>query len=182
MDFVLAAKELSPEEYTALRNEAQKAYEDVQFLQSEVETVVKTINNQSQTALVEQAREAVKVLSSDPKDGGIDGWSEKLYDDIRAYAVTNAGIPAEVVNKLVDPAAIRVLHKAMLFDRGTSKVTTTKVNKTPKKVVKTSNNPETTKQVSKKSKKTDADKRLAKDGSTDSAADAFLARWESDDE
>jgi hypothetical protein len=51
------------------------------------------------------------------------------------------------VNTLTDPAAIKMMHMAMLYAKGASKVVTTqKVNKTPKKIVKTSNSPVATRQ------------------------------------
>jgi hypothetical protein len=51
------------------------------------------------------------------------------------------------VNTLTDPAAIKMMHMAMLYAKGASKVVTTKkVNKTPKKIVKTSSSPVATRQ------------------------------------
>lgn len=179
VDFLLAAKELSPEEYTALRDEAEKAYADVKFLEAELGGVMQSIANEQRTALVEQARKTVQAVS-DPETG-IEGWSEKLYDDIRAYAITQ-GVPQDVVNTLVDESAIRILHKAMQYDRGKSKVKTMKVNKTTKKVVKTTTNPEETRRITKGAGQTKAMERLRKENSTDAATDAFLARWASDED
>jgi hypothetical protein len=179
IDFLLAAKELSAEDYTALRQEAEAAYADVKFLSAEVDSYVKQAQEKTQAQLVATAKETIKVLSGDPKDGGIEGWSEKLYDDIRSYAVTQ-GIEPDVVNKLVDASAIRILHKAMLYERGKSKVVTTKVNKTPKKVVKTSSNPDATRKATKGSDK--VIERHKREQSTDSAADAFMSRWAKDND
>jgi hypothetical protein len=175
IDFLLAAKELSAEEYTSLRNEAQAAYDDVTFLHAEVDGLVKQISAKAQTDLVEQAKATIKTLSGDPKDGGIEGWSEKLYDDIRAYGVAQ-GIEQTAMNRLVDASALRLIHKAMLYDRGSSKVVTTKVNKTPKKVVKSSSSPTETK-ASKGGALSKANERLRREGTIDAAEDAFLAAW-----
>ncbi len=179
VDFLLASRELSPEEYTALRDEAQRAYDDVKFLQTELDGYIADRSTKEREALVEQAKATIQELSDPEK--GIEGWSEKVYDDIRAYAVTQ-GVDQSIVNQLVDASAIRILHKAMLFDRGKSKVVTKKVNKTPKKIVKTSTNSEVTKSVTKDSANRKATERLRKEGTTDAAADAFLAMWSSDDE
>jgi hypothetical protein len=181
IDFLLAAQQLSPEEYTALRNEAQAAYADVQFLQGEVDGLVKEVSNRSLEARRATAMETVKVLSGDPKDGGIEGWSDKLYDDIRSYGVSQ-GINQQDMNELVDASAIRLIHKAMLYDRGKSKVVTTKVNKTPKKVVKSSANPSESKARSKSDPLAKATARLKRTGSVEAAEDAFMAMWASSDD
>lgn len=178
IDFLLAAQQLAPEEYTALRNEAQAAHNDVKFLESEVNGIVKQISERSQSTLVEQAKAAIKVLGGDPKDGGIEGWGEKLYDDIRSYGV-KSGIDTGIMNQLVDPAAIRLIHKAMLFDRGKSKTLTTKVDKTPKRVIKTSTNPDATRKITKGGQGEQAMERLRREGSSDATEAAFLARWAS---
>lgn len=176
IDFVLAAKELSAEEYTALRQEAEAAYSDVTFLSGEVDGLVKQINETAQTNLVAQAKECIKVLSGDPKDGGIEGWNDKLYDDIRAYGVAQ-GIPQTAMNRLVDAPALRMIHKSMLYDRGAAKVVTTKVNKTPTKVVKSSSSLTETKKVTKSGAANKANERLKREGTVDAAEDAFLAAW-----
>lgn len=182
IDFLLAAQKLSPEEYTALRNEAMAAYQDVQFLESQTDELMKEINTTQQTALRERARESLKELSSEDPVKGIPGWSEKTYDELRTYATNKLGVPADIMNNLVDAWGIRIIHKAMLYDKGTTnKVVTTKVNKTPKKVVKTSTTPE----ASKGTKGSDAQKamqRLRQSGSEEDAEAAFLARWADADE
>src|SRR5512139_1810678 len=141
VDFLLAAQQLSPEEYTALRNEATKAYEDVQFLDQHLGAYMQQINAQQQTSLRERATVSLKELSSDDPDKGIPGFNEKVYDELRSYATSKLGVPPDIMNNLVDAWGIRVLHKAMLYDRGKDGVVTTKVNKTPKKIVKTTTTP-----------------------------------------
>lgn len=175
IDFMLAAKELPAEEYTALRTEAQKAFEDVAFLEQNLAGLMDGIKQKQEADLVNAARESLKVLSGPADKGGIEGWSEKLYDDIRAFAITE-GAPAELMNRLVDPWAIRLIHDAMLYKRGKSKVITTKVNKTPKKVIKTSISQNSG--TSPKADKLDsAMKRLQRSGREDDAEAVFLARW-----
>lgn len=175
IDFLALTKnpDISAEELSALRAQAQEAFEEVQFLQNEQTTITEAVKKRQQAELVEQAREAIKVLS-DPKTG-IEGWNDKLYDGIRSYAVTQ-GLDQEIVNNLVDPSAIKLLHKAMLYDRGKSKVVTTKVKKTPKKVVKTSHATQG-KAARKGNGEAAAMQKLQQTGTTDAAADAFLAMW-----
>lgn len=176
LDFLALTKDpdISAAELTALREQAQAAFEEVQFLQNEQQGIMRAITQRQQTELVQQARDAIKVLS-DPETG-IKGWNDKLYDGIRSYAVTQ-GLDQEVVNNLTDPQAIKLLHKAMLYDRGKSKVVTTKVQKTPKKVVKTSHATQG-KAARKGSNDANAMANLRRTGTTDAAADAFLAKWD----
>lgn len=184
LDFHLLATQLPPEDYTVLRQSAQAAYEDVAFLEQHQDGFVKAIAERTQTTLREKAVKSLAILSGPTDKGGIDGWTEKLYDEIRAHAVAN-GAPAEVINQLTDAWAIRLIHEAMLYRRGKvksdgkSKVVVKKINKTPKRIVKTSNDAAT-----KGSKTLDANramKRLANSGSTDDAAAALLAGWANQD-
>lgn len=175
IDFLLAAKELSAEDYTNLRTAAQAAYEDVQFLETNLNGFMQAAQEKQHESLITQARDAIKVLTGPVDQGGIEGWNEKLYDDIRAFAQTE-GLRKEIVDNLVDPTALRLLHNAMLYARGKSKVITKVVNKTPTKVIKTSRTTETG-AVGDKTSSTVALKTLRKTGTTDAAADAFMARW-----
>ena len=174
IDFLALAKDpnITGEELTALRNEAQKAFDDVRFYNQELDNVFQQAQGQRQTALRQQAIEAMKTLN-DPKQG-IEGWSQTLYNDIRHYAITS-GIDANVVNELTDPSAIKMLHKAMMFDKGQKALqSTTKVVKTQKKIMKSSSAETTNK--AKSDKGAEARKALALTGSTDAAADVFLSR------
>jgi hypothetical protein len=168
IDMLVASKQLDADQFAALRAEAQAAYDDYRFITTEVDDFVKNANAERQKAIQEQAKESVKVLQQ-----AIPKWSPALYDELRAYVVEQ-GLNAEIVNQIVDPAAIQIWHKAMQFDKAKAIVTTKKVN-TPKKVLKT------TKPVTTKDNKVDktkvAKQSLARSGSTDDAANLFLARW-----
>ncbi len=179
IDFLLASKELSTEDYTNLRTAAAAAYEDVQFLQQNLDGFMQAVQTKQSTELATQAKEAIKVLSGPTEKGGIEGWNEKVYDELRGFAVS-AGLDKSIVNNLVDPVALKLLHEAMLYRRGQSKVVTTKVNKTPTKVIKTTTSPAAAPSSS-KSKVKSALTKLARTGTTDDAADAFLAGWKDKD-
>ncbi len=181
LDFNLLATQLPAEDYTALRQSAQAAWEDVQFLEQHQTGFMQALKEREQSTLREKAVEAIKVLSGPADKGGIEGWSQKVYDDIRTFAVAQ-GAPAELINQVVDPWAIRMMHDAMLFARGRaksgSKVETVKVNKTPKKITKTTHSPSSdSKAEAKTADKAKAMKRLQTSGSPDDAVDAFLAGW-----
>jgi hypothetical protein len=173
VDFLLASKELTTDEYTNLRNEAQAAYDEVNFLESHVGNFMEHVRSQQQSNLIERAKTSLKELQDPEK--GIPGFTEKVYDDIRSFAVSN-GAPQDVVNNLVDAWAIKLIHDAMQFRKGQSgKVITQKVNKTPKKIVKSSTTPEAVRAA----RATDSDKaftRLQRSGTVDDAADVFLSR------
>jgi hypothetical protein len=171
IDMLVASKQLDGDQFAALRAEAQAAYEDFQFISQEADTFVKDANARRQTFLQTQAKEAVKVLKEK-----IPGWNQATYNSVREYAISQ-GLPEAMINELVDPVAIQLIHKAMNHDKAKAVVTKKKVV-TPKKVLKTT---KTTSgrdvQVNKAAAQM---KRLKASGTTDDAAEAFLARWAQD--
>jgi hypothetical protein len=183
LDLLAASKDpnVSQEELVAVRNAAQAAYADVQFLEQESTRVVEALRTQARNDLIEQARESIKVLSDPEK--GIEGFNEQLYGEIRTFAV-DSGLPAEIVNDLVNPAAIKLINMARLYAKGQTKVQTAKSDKkkAPKRIVKSTATAETTKKVKTTAKATEPMKRLKQTGSVDDAADAFMARWSQADE
>jgi hypothetical protein len=172
IDMLVASKQLDADTFAALRKEAQAAYEDFRFITEEADTFVKQTQVQQQQQLQEAAKEAVKVLRE-----AIPQWSPQLYDQLREYAI-GTGMPAEVVNNLVDPVAIQLIHKARLYDQA-KKVATKKKVMQPKKVLKQ------TVSSSVKDMKGDstakAKQRFIQSGSVDDAANLFLSRWASDE-
>jgi hypothetical protein len=179
LNFLALAKDpnISQDELAALSSAAKSSYENVAFLETELDGVIRYSQEQRRASLVAQARESHKVLS-DPKTG-IEGWSEPLYNEIRQFAV-GAGLPNEVVDEIVDPAALKILHMAMSYAKGKKAVATPakgpkKVDKTPKRIVKG-----VSAETVSKSKTTTEDtalRKLKKSGSYDDAADAFMSRW-----
>jgi hypothetical protein len=183
LDFLALSRDqtISNEELAALRQEAQKAAEDVAFLTNEQHNFMAEVTKQQQERIVETAKASIAELS-DPKTG-IKGFNEAMYDGIRAFA-TKMGAPAEVTNNLVDAWAIRLIHKAMQFEKGAkaARSKTTVVNKGPKRVVKTTTSPSGSPTRSTSQAKT-AMKQLRKTGRVEDAANAFLARMtDGDDE
>lgn len=170
VDMLLASKTMDEAEFAQLRLEAQQASEDLKFLREEADLYFTDLQQQQQTALLEQAREAVKVLEQDIPD-----WNNALYDDIRTYAIAQ-GLPEDQVNSYVDPVVIKLINKARLFDQA-KQVTTTKKKRVAKKVLKTSKAPNTeANDRARKRKATQAAIRNSTD--LDDIANALLARWE----
>jgi hypothetical protein len=178
IDLLAASKDpnITQEELVAARNTIQSAYEEVQFLEQDLTAFTTEIQKAQSEDLRAQAQEAIKVLSDPEK--GIEGFNQPLYQEIVSFA-TDSGLPAEFVNNLVDPAAIKLLNYARLYMKGKTKVQSAKPDKqkAPKRIVKGTASAETTKKTVKTAKAQEPMKRLQKSGSTDDAADAFMARW-----
>lgn len=167
IDMLVAAKTLDADEFTALRQAANAAHEEFRFITEEVNTFLKDAQAKQQTQLREKAADAVKVLKE-----AIPQWNDELYGKIRTYAV-GLGMDTDMVNNLVDPVAIQIIHKARLYDEG-KKIATKKVVKTPKKIM-VPNSSEG--KPHKATVDAEAMTRLRRSGTTDDAADLFLSRW-----
>ena len=167
IDMLLASKTMEADDFAQLRKEAQTAYDEYQFLNQEADQYLEYIAEAQKEQIKARASEAMEVLQKD-----IPEWSEKMYDSLRDYGVSQ-GLSRADVDQLVDPAAIKIMLKAMKFDQG-KKVAVKKRVKAPRKVLKSG----ATKPTSSKQRVTkQAMENLAKSGSTDAARDAFLARW-----
>jgi hypothetical protein len=168
IDMLVASKQLDAESFTALRQEAQAAYDDFRFITQEVDTFVADASAARQKAIQDAGAKAVETLKT-----AIPGWNTALYDSIREFAVER-GMDKKVVDELVDPVAIQMLHDAMQF-RKAKTIATKKIVKQPKKVLKTTKAAQA-KDV--KSNKADAAMRkLKSSGSVEDATNAFMARW-----
>lgn len=173
IDWLVASKELNADELQALRGEAQKAYADVQFYEKELGTFMEGVHQARHTALIAEAQSTLKALQ-DPKTG-IKGFNQQTYEDMRGFAI-NHGVPKEVMDNLVSEPIMRILHKAMLFERGQKAVTKAKDLK-PKKIIKSKVNGDVARTGFTPKKATKALETLKKTGSQDDAAAAFMAGW-----
>jgi hypothetical protein len=163
---------------SALRDEAKAALDDVAFFEKDLGTLMTTISDKQKADTVAQAKVCITALSTPGTDDKpnplhIEGWSDKIYDDLRAFA-RELGSPAEAVNSLVDPVAFKILHMAMQFKRGSSKVLTVKTKKSPTKIVKTSSSPQASKAPASATDRTNAIANLKRSGSEEDAVNAFL--------
>lgn len=174
IDWVVAQSTLQPDELVALRNEARTAYEEVAFLQSQVDAVFQ----QTQQARLSAHQEAVQAMHetlSDPENG-IKDYSEDTYQSIRNFAAKQ-GVPNESFDQISDPAAIRLLNMARLYAEGQTKLKTTKKALAPKKVLKSKKKPG---KALKQGNRPDANRRLRQTGSVADGVEALLARWSND--
>jgi len=174
VDMLVAAKEMSTEDFTALRKEAQDAYQNLQFLTEEADSFYGGLKAQQAELQKKAAVECVKVLQEQIPD-----WSNALYNDIRHYAIAQ-GLPENDVNQYVDPAVITLINKARLYDEA-KKVSTVKKKKlaAKQKVLRSKKAP----QNDADAKKSDVEKQLAQlrangGNDIDDIANVFLKRWE----
>lgn len=169
IDMLVASKQLDAEQFAALRSEAQAAWEEFRFVTEEADTFVKQAEAQRQEQLKVAAQEAVKVLKE-----AIPNWNSGLYDNIREYAIS-LGMDAEVVNNLVDPVALQIIHKARLFDES-KKIATKKKVLTPKKVIKSKAS--TTTKDFKPNNSAKIIEKARQSSDPDDISDLFLSRWQ----
>lgn len=180
IDFLKVTEELGRDQAAALHVAATRAWEDLQFLEKEMGSLTKDIQTRKSDEHVSAAKKCIEVLS-DPTTG-IEGWGETMYKDIVSYA-TKEGLPQELAFSLTEPAAFKLLHKAMLYDKGQAKVTivkqeSNKKSKAPKKIIKGTSSLKDEQAAAPTKKKQDAHSRLRKTGSVEDAAEALLAGWE----
>lgn len=189
IDWMAVSKDpnITAEEASALRSEAQKALEEEAFLSHSLDAFQEEVNKQTQARKLDEAKACVKALTTadsedKPNPLHIAGWNDKVYSDVRAFGV-KMGAPQEYVNTLTDPVAIKIMHMAMQFAKGANKVVTTKaVNKTPKKIVKQSSSPVVARRDAPTAARKNAIKNLRNNpNKTGAAADAFYASFGIDD-
>ena len=178
IDWAQAAATLDPEDYKSLKQVATSAYQDLQFLSQGMEEFNSEQTKRRTAELTEIAKKSLAELS-DPKTG-ISGFNESLYSEMRSYAISQ-GIPEHTMNTMVHSEPLRLIHKAMLWDRQQqAKASTSKVVKTPTQVIKSRVNVEATRKASKASSTDKSMARLKESGSVEDAANAFLSRWQND--
>jgi hypothetical protein len=170
---------ISAEEASALRDEAQRAIGDVNFLTTDLGNLMNSITEKQKADTAAQAKVCITALSTPgtaekPNALHIEGWNDKVYDELRSFARA-LGADDKSVNAMVDPIAFKVLHMAMQFKRGASKVLTVKTNKSGKKIVKSSSSSTANRASPPVAAKNKALANLRRTGSEQSAEDAFLA-------
>jgi len=178
IDMLVASRQMDPDTFAQLRQDAKQAQEDLTFLQEESNTLV----SQQQQQFAEQSKEAaancVKVLQEQLPD-----WGNELYSDIRNYAV-KSGLPQEQVDQYTDPQVIMLINKARLYDqskesakskKAKAKLTKSKSGKT--KVLSSRKAPPSKETIQKAKKQKQMDS-LSNARDIDDIAEALMSRWE----
>lgn len=167
------------DQLVALQEDARKAFEDEAFLKNELTGFMEKVQSDQLAARKAAATECLQKLNDTASPLHIKGWSEALYNDLRTFA-SGVGIPPEMVNGITDPAVIKILHMAHQFQKGASKVVTTKVNKTPTKIVKNTASAPPARSSAKTVVTKQAVAKATKTGSVDDAINAFEAMFGDD--
>lgn len=184
LDFLSLSRDpsITKEHFQALREETQARFEELNFLENQAREYTQGLVKQQQALAVEEAKTTVAALTSEDSPYRIEGWNQGMYDELRSFAVSK-GVPAKIVNSIISAPIVKLIHDAMLFSKGAAikEVKTVKVNKSVKKVIKTSHSPSVSRQaVGDKTKFGDKSKAMAnlkRSGSMKSAEDAFMASF-----
>ena len=178
VDMLVASRQMSTEDFAALRREAAEAEKDLKFLKEEADAFYKDAQAQQQKTVQEAAQNCVKVLSEQLPD-----WGDELYNNIRSYAVSQ-GLPQEQVDQYVDPTVIMILNKARLYDQTKAtaetkkaKAKVIKTKQTKSRVLKAKKAPPTSRDVDRQRQKQARD-RLKTSTDLDDVTEALMARWE----
>lgn len=178
VDMLVASRQMSTEDFAALRREAAEAEKDLKFLKEEADAFYQDAQAQQQKQVQEAAQNCVKVLSEQLPD-----WGDELYNNIRTYAVSQ-GLPQEQVDQYVDPTVIMILNKARLYDQTKAtaetkkaKAKVIKTKQTKSRVLKAKKAPPTSRDVDKQRQKQARD-RLKTSTDLDDVTEALMARWE----
>ena len=174
VDMLLASKQMSADDFAALRAESKLAHDDLKFLTEESDQFMGYAREQQAQQQQESAKECVKVLQAE-----IPEWSNSMYNDIRQYAVSR-GLAESEVNQFTDPNVIMLLNKARLYDQS-KKVATVKKSTAAKKILRSKKAAPTKTDVSKQ-KAQAAQDRLRNSASggndLDDIADAIMSGWD----
>lgn len=174
INFLQAARELEPQHLENLRQQALQAFEEENFLKTELTGFVQNLQAKQEELLATKAQEAVTQLTDPASPSYLEGWGDQMYDELREFAV-KSGLQQEIVDQLTDAPVFKLLHDAMLYQKGSKNVVTKKVDKTPKKIMKGSQSPSAPKGSEDKESKALA--RLRNTGHVDDAAELFMQRW-----
>jgi predicted metal-binding transcription factor (methanogenesis marker protein 9) len=171
IDMALAAKNLSNEDYTALKKDAEAAFNDVKFFEEELKGHIGKVTQEAQQAHAEAAKEAVKQLTDKESPSYIPDWSDQVYADLRDYGV-KMGIPREQMDSSTSAPSFKILWMAQQYEKGKA-VATKKATKVVGKKPMDGKGP--------KAKDGDraghAMKRLKNSGSVEDAAATLFERW-----
>jgi hypothetical protein len=180
VDMLVASRQMDADDFAKLRAESKDAESDLKFLREEADAFYRGAQDQQAKLHQQAASECVKVLQAQMPE-----WSNDVYNDIRAYAVSQ-GLPSEQVDQYVDPQVIMLLNKARLYDqtkataetkKQKAKVIRAKDSNTGKKILRSTKSPAREDSKSRRVKKAH-DVLRSKSGDADDIAEALLARWE----
>lgn len=123
IDWLLLPQQVDAATYQQLKKDALAAHSDLEFLTKELGGEFEKARNdfmaEGQRRTQEVAKATIKELS-DPTTG-IPNWGKDTYQGLMDYAA-NSGFDRGAAMRIVDAPSLRVLHKAMLYDKAHSAV------------------------------------------------------------
>jgi hypothetical protein len=168
IDWLVLQNQLDPGEFEWHRGNAQKAQDRFDKLIGQAEGVEQNFQARRTSATADQVREASAELAAD-----ITGWGEPLYQEIMAFGV-KSGLSDADVKGVSNAKVIKLIHMAMLYDKG-SKAVATKVKATPDRVLKPTRSATTNDKAASTAKSL---KRLSSgEGSDADAVSVLMGRW-----
>lgn len=174
LDFFVMAKRLDEDSLAQLRKDAKEAYDEVAFLREEMDAATRTAGEVRAEVDRDAAQTAIRTLTAEfPAQLG-EEWGEKVYGEILEFAEAKG---LKGARSLVDPAAIKLLRMAQLYERGkvAAKEKVKKVAEQPRKPLRSGTSTAAT-QRGTDGRFESAITRLRQTGSAEDAEDAFLAR------
>jgi hypothetical protein len=178
LDFLVLSKRLDEQTLKDLRDEARAAHAEVETLRQMAGQTEAAVTETRQVVDREKAQSAVRTLQADfPKEFG-EEWSDKVYGEVMEFAEAQG---LKGAKSLVDPAAIKLIRMAQLFQRGKTvaeKALKPATNQ-PRKPLRAG---AADSQVAKAVGLDKTLARLRRTGSADDAEAAFLASLKSGDE
>ena len=180
LDMLVASRNMSVEDFTALRREAKEASDDLSFLKEESGKFYTETRKSHDAKQAQAAQECISTLQEQVPD-----WGNDLYNDIRNYAVS-VGLPQAQVDQYVDPNVIMLINKARMYDQtkataSTKKAKARKVKTSKGKVLRSKKAPPSQTDSTTRKREQTA-KRIRQNtsptGDLDDIADALLSRWE----
>ena len=167
LNYVLLAQKMDEGSFIQLQEDAKAAYQDVAFLKTELASTMQAEQARAQAAMRDMLAQSQASLAKE-----IPGWGPETAKAIRDYAVAN-GVAPQAADTIVDPVVVRIIQKAMQFDKG-AKSASAKVKPTaptsPRRAMSASAQPSPGKTA-----KQSALDELRRTGSEDAAERAFLS-------
>lgn len=114
LDFMTLSVKMDPDDFAALRQEAQAAWSNKQFFAAELGEIEKA--NAERQAVTHRERAAATIKELSDPETGIKGWGPEMYGELMDYA-TSQGMPAQAARSVTEASSLRLMHKAMLYDR-----------------------------------------------------------------
>lgn len=170
LDFLALSTAMDPADFAQLRAEAKAAHENFQFVSQGVDQIQQETAKRNAENFRERAAATIAELSDPEK--GIKGWSPEVYNEVMSYAVSQ-GMPQQSAYAIAESSALRLVHKAMLYDRAQAKATAEvkKVVHKPTKVLRPGNGSADEPSDAKAALRSQRDR----GGDHESTMDAFLA-------